>query len=72
MLPGWEEHFSDVEQLLEDHHQEGSDIPADADTFQEAEVAEVLAATWKERRQELNRPTVRQGQGGQEIFSGGG
>ena len=47
----WEEQFS----LLEDHQQEGSDIPADADTFQEAEVAEVLAATWKERRQELNR-----------------
>ena len=51
----WDEQFSDVEQLLEDHLPGGTDTPADADTFQESEVAEVLAATWKERRQELNR-----------------
>ena len=45
----WEEHFSDVDQLLEDH-QLASDFTGDGDTFQESEVAEVLAATWRERR----------------------
>ena len=50
----WEEDFSDVERLLEDH-QSSADWAADTEAYNEAEVAEVLAATWKERRQELNR-----------------
>ena len=50
----WEEEFSDVEQLLEDH-QASQDWVQDSESFNEAEVAEVLATSWKERRQELNR-----------------
>ncbi|CAK9107745.1 unnamed protein product [Durusdinium trenchii] len=50
----WDDGFSDVEQLLEDHHA-GVEAGPDTETFQESEVAEVLAATWKEKRHELNR-----------------
>ena len=50
----WDDGFSDIEQLLEDHHA-GVEAGPDTETFQESEVAEVLAATWKEKRQELNR-----------------
>ena len=46
--------FSDVEQLLDDH-QLGQEATQETETFQESEVAEVLAATWKEKRQEPNR-----------------
>ena len=51
---GLEEGFSDVEQLLDDHHF-GADPAQEGDSFAEADVAEVLAATWREKRQELNR-----------------
>eukprot|EP00435_Cladocopium_sp_Y103_P016050 s2207_g4.t1 len=44
--------FSDVTGLLEDHMQ---DSEATGDDFPETDVAEVLAATWREKRQELNR-----------------
>ena len=53
-LDNWEEEFSDVERLLEEH-QSSSDWAGDAEAYNEAEVAEVLAASWKERRQELNK-----------------
>ena len=48
--------FSDVEQLIEEH-QPTTDYAyaGEEDPFPESEVAEVLAATWKEKRQELNR-----------------
>eukprot|EP00435_Cladocopium_sp_Y103_P013904 s3466_g3.t1 len=47
-----EAEFSDVIGLLEDH-QHDSEIPGE--DFPETDVAEVLAATWREKRQELNR-----------------
>ena len=50
----WAKHFSNVDQLIEDH-QLSADLTGDGETFQETEVAEVLAATWGERRQELNK-----------------
>ena len=51
---GLEEGFSDVELLLDDHHL-GADPVQEGESFAEADVAEVLAATWREKRQELNR-----------------
>ena len=44
--------FQDVQGLLEDHQLAPL---SDNEQFQEGDVAEVLAASWKERRQELNR-----------------
>eukprot|EP00435_Cladocopium_sp_Y103_P032199 s207_g8.t1 len=44
--------FSDVAGLLEDHMHESENAGED---FPESDVAEVLAATWREKRQELNR-----------------
>ena len=47
-----ENEFQDVQDLLQDHH-----LPQGYETedFPEGDVAEVLAATWREKRQELNR-----------------
>ena len=60
-----EEQFSDVEQFLEDHLQDH--IP-ESDVFPESEVAEVLAASWRERRQELSRlPKTRQFQKAKDV-----
>ena len=42
--------FDDVEQFLADHQQVD-----DYETFEETDVAEALAVTWQERRQDLNR-----------------
>ena len=53
-LDTWEEEFSDVERLLEDHHS-SSEWAGDAEAYNKAEVAEALAASWKERRQELSK-----------------
>ena len=44
--------FNDVEMFLTEHDQ---DVSVEAEVFPEAEVAEVLAATWKDKRQELSR-----------------
>eukprot|EP00435_Cladocopium_sp_Y103_P011977 s1627_g3.t1 len=44
--------FDDVQGLLEDHH---GDTGSDQEAYAEEDVAGVLAATWKEKRQELNR-----------------
>ena len=46
--------FQDVELFLTDH-QKGPDDEDPEDVFPETEVAEVLAASWKERRQELSK-----------------
>ena len=43
--------FEDVEQFLAQH----SAIPDDDEVFDEPDIAEALAVTWKERRQDLNR-----------------
>ncbi|CAE7936776.1 TY5A, partial [Symbiodinium necroappetens] len=43
----------DVEAFLAEHGTVTDDVPEEI--FQEDEVAEVLAATWKDKRQELNR-----------------
>ena len=61
-----EEGFSDVEHLLEDHPV-GGDYVADQEAFPESEVAEVLAATWREKRQELNRLQTRQFQKARDV-----
>ena len=45
--------FDDVELFLAEHDNEGQDQGGEA--YTEDDVAEVLAATWKDRRQELNR-----------------
>eukprot|EP00435_Cladocopium_sp_Y103_P017727 s923_g4.t1 len=47
-----ENDFQDVQDLLQDHQ-----LPHgyDAEDFPEGDVAEVLAASWREKRQELNR-----------------
>ena len=50
---GGEVPFQDVEMFLAEHGKE--EILTETEVFPEAEVAEVLAATWKDRRQELNR-----------------
>lgn len=42
--------FDDVEQFLADHQQVD-----DYETFEETDVAEALAVTWREHRQDLNR-----------------
>ena len=42
--------FQDVDDLLRDHQ-----VAADTEGFPEADVAEVLAVSWKEKRQELNK-----------------
>ena len=47
-----ESEFADVTGLLEDHLQGDAD---EGEDFPETDVAEVLAATWREKRQELNR-----------------
>ena len=51
--PG-ENEFDDVDALLQDH-QFGLDEQASGDLFAEADVAEVLAASWKEKRMELSK-----------------
>ena len=50
-LTALEEEFSDVNQLLDDHQL--NDETSEA--FQETDVAEVLAASWKDKRRELNK-----------------
>ncbi|OLP88380.1 putative transposon protein [Symbiodinium microadriaticum] len=50
---GEEAQFHDVELFLAEHGRE--ETSPDSEVFPESEVAEVLAATWKDRRQELNR-----------------
>lgn len=50
-----EREFEDVELLIADHQGQGDVLDAQDDTFPEDEVAEVLATSWKERRQELGR-----------------
>ena len=47
-----ETEFSDIQDLMDEHQ---VNEPAEDEAFPEEEVAEVLAATWKEKRQELNR-----------------
>ena len=49
---GDETAFHDVELFLTEHDQ---DTAVEGETFQENEVAEVLAATWRDKRQELAR-----------------
>ena len=53
-----EESFKDVELFLTEHglagEYEGVD-PVDGDEYDEEEAAEILAATWRERRAELNQ-----------------
>ena len=44
--------FQDVHELLDDHNLGQA---SDAEDYPEADVAEVLAASWKEKRAELNR-----------------
>ena len=50
--PPLEQDFADVQGLLEDDH--GS-AASDHEEFAEEDVAEVLAASWREKRQELSR-----------------
>ena len=45
-----QEEFEDVEQFLAEHS-----LAGDAEVYDEPDVAEALAVTWKERRQDLNR-----------------
>ena len=47
-----EQAFHDVEALLADHGIRENDISG-GDTFEESEVVEILAATWKEKRTEI-------------------
>ena len=47
------EEFHDVEQFLAEH--ELGEALDDSECFEETEVAEALAASWKDKRQELNR-----------------
>ena len=49
-----EAEFDDVCQFLADHDVE-PEIQGTGETFHEDDVAEVLAASWKDRRQELNK-----------------
>ena len=50
-----EEHdFSDVQQFLQDHPEAGAGEDS-TEAFAEADVAEVLALSWKERRSELSK-----------------
>ena len=44
--------FTDVQDLIEDHELAA---PSDVEEFAEQDIAEVLAAFWREKRQELNR-----------------
>ena len=46
--------FDDVELLLAEHPVSPVEPPEDGEPFAEPDVAEVLAATWKEKRAELN------------------
>ena len=46
--------FEDVHQFLSDHNL-GPEVESSQEAFAEDEVAEVLAASWKDRRAELNR-----------------
>ena len=47
------EEFRDIDQLLEDHQ---LSLEAESqETFQESDIAEVLATSWRDKRQELNR-----------------
>ena len=46
-LVGHQTDFQDVEQFLAEHH--------GLDEFEESDVAEILAATWKEKRAELSK-----------------
>ena len=48
-----DQEFADVTQFLADHG--NSDVDTEGEAFNEDDVAEVLAASWKERRQELNK-----------------
>ena len=45
-----QEEFEDVEQFLAEHS-----LAGDAEVYDEPDIAEALAVTWKERRQDLNR-----------------
>ena len=47
--------FEDVEQFLAQHSVIPDDDDDDDDVFDEPDIAEALAVTWKERRQDLNR-----------------
>ena len=49
-----EPEFQDVDALLHDHQLEPEDVNS-GEQFAETDVAEVLAASWKEKRQELSR-----------------
>eukprot|EP00435_Cladocopium_sp_Y103_P075356 s4_g56.t1 len=50
--PPLDTEFQDVEEFVSEHL---GNTSLDDDEFPEGDVAEVLAATWKEKRQELNR-----------------
>eukprot|EP00913_Durusdinium_trenchii_P028120 g26364.t1 len=50
-----DEDFADVELFLAEHGHDGYPAPDEDEGFDEAEAAEVLAATWRERRAELNQ-----------------
>ena len=52
--PGEADGFEDVELMVADYV-EDQDLDRSDDVFGEAEVAEVLAATWKEKRAEINK-----------------
>eukprot|EP00435_Cladocopium_sp_Y103_P003701 s6229_g1.t1 len=54
LQPDLEQEFEDVHQFLMDHELHTDETATD-ETFNEDDVAEVLAATWKDRRQELNK-----------------
>eukprot|EP00435_Cladocopium_sp_Y103_P073897 s9_g45.t1 len=52
-FPPLDSEFQDVQDFVADHL--GQDSLDDGEDFPEGDVAEVLAATWKEKRQELSR-----------------
>ena len=49
--PNSVEDFADIEMFLAEHQREGSAL--DGEAFLEKDVAEIMAVTWKEKRQEL-------------------
>ena len=54
MVPEQDTNFQDVELFLTEHGKDDGD-GAEAEAYPEDEVAELLATTWKDRRQELAR-----------------
>ena len=52
--PTSEMDFDDIELLLAEHGHKPSE-PSPSDEFEEVDVAEILAVTWKEKRAEINR-----------------